>query len=131
MTMTGLPGIYAYAVAIVSGAALWIATSAMSGRREAWDSPLYWTVAYPIAVAIAAALGYLAPERPWRWALTLMLVQALTLAISASSFGLLPLGLMMFGLLALIPVGAAVSAATIRKRRSRPAAGSSPGPVLR
>ena len=101
--MTGLSSKQAYVVAAVSGVAFWLATSAVTGRREASDSSLYWSVAYPLAIAVAGALGYLAPDRPWRWAATLMLVQAVSLAVAASSFGLLPLGLMLFGVLAVPP----------------------------
>jgi hypothetical protein len=106
----------AFLLATISGAILWLVTSAVSGRREAWDSSLYWTVAYPAGVAMAGTIGYLAPDRPWRWALALMLVQAVVLAISASSFGLLPLGLIMFGVLALPPIGAAKLGARFRHR---------------
>jgi hypothetical protein len=70
-----------------------------------------------MSVVVAGTLGYLAPDRPWRWALALMLAQAVTLAIAASSFGLLPLGLIMFAVLALPPVGVATAAAGVRKRR--------------
>jgi len=107
----------AYIVAAISGVVLWLATNAISGRREAWDSSLYWTLAYPLGVAVAGTLGYLSPERPWRWGLTLMLVQALTLAAATSSFGLLPLGLIMFGILAVPPIGVASLAARIRRGR--------------
>jgi hypothetical protein len=100
----------AYIVAGLSGSALWLGTTFVSGRREAWDSSLYWTVAYPAAIFVAALLGYLASRRAWRWGLTVMLVQAVTMAFAASSFGLLPLGLIMFGILAVPPVGAAMIA---------------------
>jgi len=116
--MIGLSAKQACFVATVSGAVLWLATTAVSGRREAWDSSLYWAVAYPVGIVIAAGLGYLAPDRPWRWALALMLVQALTLASATSSFGLLPLGLIMFAVLALPPMGVAVLVAGVRRRRS-------------
>ena len=36
---------------------LWVATTVVSGRREAWDSPLYWSAAYPLGIAIAGVLG--------------------------------------------------------------------------
>jgi hypothetical protein len=111
-----LPVPLAYAVALVAGAALWIATSAASGRREAWDSTLYWTLAYPAAIAAAAVLAYLAPDRPWRWALALMWAQAATLAISTSSLGLLPLGLILFGVLAVPPLGAALAVSAWARR---------------
>jgi len=115
-SMTPLSPKQAYTIASVAGAILWLGTAALSGRREAWDSSLYWTVAYPLAIAVAGTLGYLVPERPWRWALAVMLTQALALAIAASSFGLFPLGLIMFGVLALPAMGVASWAAAVRHR---------------
>jgi peptidoglycan/LPS O-acetylase OafA/YrhL len=108
-----------YGVAIAGGALLWLLTMVLSGRTEAWDSTLYWSVAYPLAIALAGVLGYRAPERPWRWGLSVMLVQALVLALTASGFGLLPLGLVMFAILALPPIGAATLGARIRSRRQQ------------
>lgn len=109
----------AYSIAIVGGALLWLLTMALSGRTEAWDSTLYWTVAYPLAIVLAGALGYQAPERPWRWGLAVMLVQAVVLALTASGFGLLPLGLVMFAVLALPAIWAATLGARIRLRRQQ------------
>ena len=108
---------YAYTIAITGGAILWLVTRAVSGRNEAWDSSLYWTAAYPFTIVLAGILGYSAPSKPWRWALAVMLVQAVVLAITASGFGLLPLGLIMFAILALPPIGAALIMAGMRKRR--------------
>lgn len=111
-----LPAGPAYVVAAVGGTVLWLATAAVSGRSEAWDAPLYWTAAYPLAVVLAALLGALSPLRAWRWGLTIMLVQALTLAVTAADFGLLPMGLVVFALLALPLVGASLLAAALRGR---------------
>jgi hypothetical protein len=88
----------------------------VSGRREAWDSSLYWAAAYPLAIALAGVLGYLAVERPWRWGLVIMLAQAVTLAAASNSFGLLPLGLVMFAVLAVPPMLVARLAAGVRTR---------------
>ena len=106
----------AYTIALVAGVSLWLATAAVSGRREAWDSSLYWSVAYPTGIAVAGILGFLAPDRPFRWGVALMLVQAVTLAITAASFGLLPLGLILFAILAVPPGGAAATGARMRRR---------------
>src|SRR5688572_7660593 len=43
----------AYAIAIIGGALLWLAATLISGKREAWDSSLYWTVAYPLSIVLA------------------------------------------------------------------------------
>ena len=96
---------WAYACAIGGGAILWLVTAGISGKAEAWDSSLYWTAAYPLAIALAGGLGYWAPERPWRWGLAVMLAQAAVLAVTSSDFGLLPLGLILFSVLALPAMG--------------------------
>ena len=101
--MTRLSARSAYAIAAIAGACIWVAASVLGGRREAWDSSLYWTLAYPVAIALGGVLGFLATDRPWRWGLTITLAQALTLAVTTFSFGLLPLGLILFGVLALPP----------------------------
>jgi hypothetical protein len=107
-------------VALGAGAAMWLGTAAVSGRREAWDSPLYWSAAYPLCIAVAALLAYFAPERPARWAFAVMLVQPIAMALgSGGDFGLLPLGLMLFAILALPAFAAAKVAASVRVRGAR------------
>jgi hypothetical protein len=106
--MSKLSDKQAYCIAAAGGTILWVATTVVSGRKEAWDSPLYWSAAYPLGIAIAGVLGYVATDRPWRWALALMLAQALTLAIT--------LGLILFGVLAAPPAGAAAAGAYLRRR---------------
>ena len=98
----------AYVTAAIGGAVLWQMAAMLGGRREAWDSSLYWVVSYPLGMVVAGVLGYLHPDRAWRWGLTLMLAQAVVLAFAAASFGLLPLGLIMFAVLGL-PVMAVAS----------------------
>ena len=106
-----------YVFALAGGALLWIGTMAVSGRNEAWDSPLYWSLAYPACMALAGWLAYQEPMRPWRWALAVMLVQPVVMVLtSGSSFGLLPLGLILFGILALPPMLAAQLGAWLRRR---------------
>ena len=105
-----------YAVAAGAGALLWLLTASIAGRREAWDAPLYWTVAYPVGLAIAALLGYTHPERPWRWGLILMLTQAVTLVITTGAGSMLPLGLVLFGFLALPAIVLGNVAGWLRRR---------------
>lgn len=91
-----------YGIALGGGASLWLGTMALTGRREAWDSSLYWSLTYPLCIALAGALAYAEPERPWRWALAVMLVQPAVMTLtSGGSFALLPLGLILFAVLAL------------------------------
>jgi peptidoglycan/LPS O-acetylase OafA/YrhL len=107
-----------YCLAIGAGVLLWIGTALVSGRSEAWDSPLYWSITYPLCLLLAGAFAYFEPERPWRWALALMLVQPLAMLLtSGSSLSLLPLGLVMFAILALPPILIARVVAWLRLRR--------------
>ena len=107
---------YAWTIAICGGTLLWLGATMYGGRGEAWDSPLYWSVAYPLSLALAAVLGYLFPRKPWRWPLAVMFSQAVVLALLAASFGLLPLGLILFGILALPGIALAHFASRLRLR---------------
>lgn len=106
----------AYASAAAAGALLWVAASVLSGRTEAWDSSLYWLAAYPVGIVVSGFAGFMRADRAWRWGLTLMLAQAITLASMTFSFGLLPLGLIVFGVLAVPTMLAARLGAWIRGR---------------
>jgi drug/metabolite transporter (DMT)-like permease len=103
-------------VALASGAALWIVTMAATGRSEAWDSPWYWDVTYPLCIALAALLGYLTPVRPWRWGFAVIMIQLpVVMFTSGNSWNLLPLGIAAFLLMSLPAVAAAVAAARLRR----------------
>lgn len=108
---------WAWTAAIAGGALLWLVAAVASGKREAWDASVYWTVAYPLSIALAGVLGYRVPGKPWRWGLAVMWAQALVLIVSGSDFGLLPLGLIMFSILALPAIFVATLAARFRLRR--------------
>jgi hypothetical protein len=91
-----------YALAIAAGMLLWFAGAEFTGRREAWDSGLYWTAFYPLALAACGLLGYRFPERSHRWALALFFAQCLAMGIRNGEIGnLFPLGLIVFGVLSL------------------------------
>ncbi len=87
---------WAYAVACAVGAATWGYIAAAGGRREAWDSDLYFTVALPFIGLSAAVLGFLVPERAWRWAFVPFGAQALVAFVQNPTANLLPIGLIVF-----------------------------------
>jgi len=101
-------------LAAVAGAAIWTATMILAGGREPWDTGLYWTAAYPLAVTVSAVLGYLSPRKPWRWAVILMLMQLLVMFAAGSDLSLLPLGLAVLAVLSAPPALAGVLAAKLR-----------------
>ncbi len=91
----------AYALAIAAGMALWFAAALSSGKREPWDGAAYWSVAYPVAIGLAGVLGFVFPERPWRWALALFLAQFVAMCLRNGELGnLWPLGLLLLAALA-------------------------------
>jgi peptidoglycan/LPS O-acetylase OafA/YrhL len=88
--------------AIAAGALLWYATAMMAGRREAWDSPLYWTIAYPVALLLSGLLACLHPRRAWLRALALFEAQMLAMWLRNGEIGnLWPLGMLLIAVLAL------------------------------
>lgn len=89
-------------IAAVIGFILWLVTSLLGGRREAWDVSSYWTVAYPLALLACALLGYWYPDRPWRWPLALFAGQFIAMCVRNGEIGnLWPLGMAFFAVLAL------------------------------
>lgn len=97
----------AFGSACLLGLGLWSAAARFSQRTEPWDAPDYWAIAYPVAIALCGGLGFVFPDRPWRWALTLMLMQLPVMILGGSGFGLLPLGLVLTAVLALPGLGLA------------------------
>ena len=113
-----------FALATAFGVVLWLATSLLTGRREAWDASVYWTVAYPLAIVACAAIGYAFPDRPWRAVLALFAAQFVAMCLRNGELGgLWPLGLALFAALALPGVVAAHLAARTRRRRGEGTAG--------
>ena len=76
-------------IAIATGVALELGIHALSGRQEAWDSGLYWTVGLPIAGAVAVLLGVLARRRDWLWAFAIIPTQITTMMIRSGELSIL------------------------------------------
>jgi hypothetical protein len=109
--------LWASLVTLGVGAATWIVVTWFGGRREAWDSELYFVVAMPMIAVTAGIVSYMVPVRTWRWAMFPFAAQAIVMVIhNPSSASMLPLGLIMFsifGALCLIP--ARIGALAARK----------------
>ncbi len=88
------------ALGVVTGVCLELGIHALSGRREAWDSSLYWTVGLPIAGVISAAAGFLSRGADWKWMVVIVPSQVLTMMLRSGELGnLWPLALIVGGLL--------------------------------
>ncbi|MFT3820600.1 MAG: hypothetical protein QM750_23785 [Rubrivivax sp.] len=107
-----LPRHWAVLLLLPTGAALWLAAAFLGGRREAWDSGVYWTLAYPLALLISAVMGRVHPTRTWHWPAALFFGQFLGMCLRNGGIGSLwPLGLVAFAVLSLPGVLAARLAA--------------------
>lgn len=79
-------------LSVATGMALELGIHVASGRREAWDSPLYWTVGLPIAGIAAFTIGLLARRRDWLWTALIVPGQVFTMMLRSDEIGgLLPL----------------------------------------
>ena len=103
-------------LSILAGLLLWSAAAHVSEKREPWDSELYWTLFYPLAVLLSGIFRAVFAQRPWRWALCVIFAQLAVMAASGSGFGLLPLGAVMLAILSVPAVGAALLAARFFRR---------------
>jgi hypothetical protein len=113
--MRGRDSLLAHVLSAMAGLALWAVTAEVTGKGEPWDTGIYWTVSYPLAVIGSALLGFLFPQRPWRWAAMLMLMQFVVMIAMGSGLGLWPLGLIVLAVLAAPAALAAVLAAKLRR----------------
>lgn len=90
-----------YGVAVVVGIVVWVVVSKASHRREAWDSELYFLVGMPVVCAASAILGMIEPSRPWRWGAVPLAGQFVWMLLTEGPGNLLPLGVIVFGILAI------------------------------
>lgn len=88
----------AYFIAAATGAGGWLYITITTGRSEAWDTGTYFVVFLPAIIVVTAVLGFFFPQRVWRWPAAAFGSQALVLFVSNPTGGLLPLGLIVFGL---------------------------------
>lgn len=110
------------AVSLLAGAGLELGVSAATGRREAWDSGLFWAAGLPLTLILAALLGYLARGDSWRWTACIMPAQFLTMAVRGGEVpDLWPVGLFFTAVLT-IPVLLAAYVGSRWRRRATPAA---------
>lgn len=105
-----------YAISAASGLAICLAITLVTGRKEAWDSSLYFVAGIPAMCAVAFAVGYAFPVRPWRWAAAMALGQSIAMALSGNSLSLWPLAIIAMTILSVPQFIASLVAGRISRR---------------
>jgi hypothetical protein len=108
---------HAIIASVATGAALEFVVGAIGGRREAWDSALYWSAGLPAALAAAAAIGYFAGRRAWYWTGLIMPSQVMVMMLRGGEIsGLWPLMVVLASVLGAPFLLAAFIASHLRPR---------------
>jgi hypothetical protein len=96
-----------YLMAPVCGAAIWVLIALASGRKEAWDSGLYFFVGIPAVCLVSMAFAFFELNRTWRWGVLPLAGQFVRMVLLQGPGNLLPLGVIVFGVLPVPPIIAA------------------------
>lgn len=107
-----------YGSAVLVGIAVWIGVSSLSGRKEAWDSDSFFRIGMPVVCVASAVLGFLEPNKPWRWGVAPFVGQFVWMLLTQGPGNLLPLGVVVFGILSVPPIVTARMGAFFGKRRA-------------
>jgi len=105
-------------LAAVTGITLELGVQALTGRREAWDSELFWTTGLPVALLASLAIGVFSTGRGWLGAAAVVPAQVVTMLVRSGELGgLLPLALVLSAILSAPFVLAAFVGSRLRGRR--------------
>ena len=107
-----------YGTALAVGIFVWVAISSVSGRREAWDSQWYFLVGMPVVCLASAALGAIEPNQAWRWGVVPLAGQCTWMLLTQGPGNLLPLGIVVFGVLAIPSIVTARIGALLGRSRA-------------
>ncbi len=109
-----------YVISFITGLAVCLVITLMSGRREAWDAPAYFTIGIPVMCLVVFVLGYRFPQRAWRWALCMAVGQSVAMVLGGGSASLWPLAIIAMTVVSLPQFIVAMIAGGIAKKRVPP-----------
>jgi hypothetical protein len=102
-----MPPAVAVVLSFVTGILLEFVVHAVTGRREAWDSPVFWTYGMPAALGASFAIGLFAKGRAWLGTLAVAPGQVAAMMVRSGEIGnLWPLALVLSAILSAPFVGA-------------------------
>lgn len=115
--------------ALITAAAMlyWLAVALGTGVREPWDSAIYWTIAYPLSLAMAALSGFVLRRHAWLAAILITFAQFPVMMLTGGAGTLWMAGVLILIVLSLPAIVIAAMAAFIARRvQSRTSVGINP-----
>jgi hypothetical protein len=109
-----------YVISFIAGLVICLAITVTSGRKEAWDAPIYFTIGIPAMCVVIFALAYFFPQRAWRWALSMAIGQSVAMVMGGGSASLWPLAIIAMTVVSLPQFIVAMVASRIAKKRAPP-----------
>ena len=85
--------VLSHAISAITGFAVCLAITLVTGRKEAWDASAYFAVGMPLMCVVIFAISYRLPRRAWRWTLSMVAGQAAAIALGGGSLSLWPLAI--------------------------------------
>jgi hypothetical protein len=107
----------AYAAAALTGLGVCLAISLATGRKEAWDSSLYFSLGIPVMALVVFAISYAFPRSAWRWTIAMALGQSVAMLMSGNSLSLWPLSIIAMTICSLPQFAAGFAASWLALRR--------------
>jgi hypothetical protein len=108
-----------FAVSTLSGFLVCLIISMTTGRKEAWDSPVYFSVGIPVMCALMVGIGFRFPDRTWRWTLSMAVGQTVAMLSAGNSLSLWPLSLVAMTVLSVPQLVAGSIASKLAQRKSK------------
>jgi hypothetical protein len=91
-----------YLISALIGICYWTIMTKITGKIEAWDSAAYFTTGLLIFIFFNFTLGFISPEKAWRWGLVSTLSQLIAMLFINNEIGpLLIVGLITFAILSI------------------------------
>ena len=103
-------------ISLAVGVVTWVGVGLWSGTTEAWDSPLYWSVGFPVMAVSVVFIAFIWPDKSWRWGVAIIAAQEIVGFVQAfPQVSLWPLSLIMLSILSLPLILIAQVASSLRK----------------
>lgn len=107
-----------YAAATLCGLIVFFTITLTTGKNEAWDHDIYFSVGIPFMCIVVFAIAYLFPLKPWRWAVSMAGGQVLAALMHGSSLNLLPLAAIFMAVISIPQFLAAFVGSKLSRKRA-------------